>query len=150
MTKYKYNIIRYIYCTLYVHKNLQHLSNGMSLVDQLSIEVDRELSHDGAQSHTALGVGLISLLRLEDEQKMLLFKVLLVGDYRLDSQHGATSLPQWLGVAVGVRCRGDPVVVRNGPDHALETHRVDFDVEVCLASRLDLHVYNIYYVLRTQ
>ena len=123
-----------------MHKNLQHLSHGMSLVDQLSIEVDRELSHDGTQSNTALGVGLISLLRLEDEQKMLLFEVLLVGDYWLDGQHGATGLPQRLGVVVGVRCRVDPVVVRNGPDHALETHRVDFDVKVCLATRLDLHV----------
>ena len=75
---------------------------------------------------------------------MLLFEVLLVSDYWLDGQHGAARLPQRLGVVVDVRRRGDPVVVRNGPDHALETHRVDFDVEVCLASRLDLHI--MYYV----
>lgn len=113
----------------------------MPLVSQLSIKVHRKLSHDGAEAHAALGISLISLLRLEYEQEMLLLQVLLVGDDRLDGQYGAAGLPQRLGVVIDVRCRVDPVVVWDRPDHALETRRMDFNVEVRLARSLDLHVH---------
>lgn len=53
---------------------------------------------------------------------MLLFKVLLVGNDGFDGQYGAAGLPDRLSVVVDVRSRVDPVIVRDGPDHALETH----------------------------
>jgi hypothetical protein len=74
----------------------------MSLVNQLLIEVHRILSHDCAQAHTAVCISLISFLRLEDKQEVLLLEVLLVRNDWLDGQDGATCLPQWLGVVVDV------------------------------------------------
>ena len=70
-----------------------------------------------------------------------MFEILLVGDDGFDGEYGTARLPHRLSVAVNVRRRVDPIVVWDGPDHALETHRVDFDVEVCLAGSLNLHVH---------
>lgn len=77
---------------------------------------------------------------------MLLFEVLLVGDDGFDDEYGTARLPHRLSVAVDVCRRVDPIIVWDGPDHALETHRVDFDVEVCLAGSLNLHVCVCMYV----
>ena len=72
---------------------------------------------------------------------MLLFEVLLVGDDGFDGQYGTTELPDWLDIVVDVggRDRVAPVIVWDGPDHTLETHRMDFNIEVRLASSLNLH-----------
>ena len=71
---------------------------------------------------------------------MLLFEVFLVSDDWLDGEHRAARLPQGVGVVVRVGRGWNPVVVRDGPDHTLETHRVNFNVEISLASSLDLNV----------
>ena len=70
---------------------------------------------------------------------MLLLEVLLVGDDRLDGQYWSACLPHRLSVLVDVSGRVCPVIVWDGPDHALKTNRVNFNVEVCLAGGLNLH-----------
>jgi hypothetical protein len=112
------------------------LSNLLALVDEHLLHVHWLWSKEPAERQTALAIRLIALHGLEQDQKVLLFKVLQFCHYGKDLTHILPITPHWPHVA---SLCVNPLVVCRTPLEPFKAVGVDFHEERGLATGLDLH-----------